>query len=189
MSLSLKIIIGSTRPGRVGPTVANWVTRAAERHGGFDVELVDLADVGLPFLDEAKHPAQRAYEKEHTKAWSKIVDSADALVFVTPEYDFFPPATLVNALQCLSQEWKYKPAGVVCYGGISGGLRSAQELRQLIGNLGMVALPQVVPVPFVGKAIGPDGAFVPNDPMEEGAELMLKELTKWAIALLAMRGR
>lgn len=185
--LKVKIIIGSTRPGRIGPTVGEWVTEAAKKQEGFEVETVDLADIGLPLLDEPNHPAKKEYTKDHTKRWSAIIDDADAFVFVTPEYDFFPPASLVNALQCLSQEWKYKPAGLVSYGGVSGGLRSAQELRMLMVNLSMVALPGVVPVPFFPKFIE-DGTFTPNKEMADGAAGMFAELAKWAKALKPMRG-
>ncbi|GHF55883.1 NADPH-dependent FMN reductase [Seohaeicola zhoushanensis] len=185
--LKLKIIIGSTRPGRIGPTVATWAAEAAKAHGGFEVETVDLAEIDLPLLDEPNHPARKEYTKDHTKRWSAIVADADAFVFVTPEYDYFPPASLINAIQCLSQEWKYKPAGMVSYGGISGGLRSAQELRQLLGNLSMVALPGVVPVPFFSKFIE-DGKFTPNKEMADGASGMFGELAKWANALKPMRG-
>lgn len=182
MSLKLKVIIGSTRPGRGGPTVAAWVAKAAAAHGGFEVETVDLADVALPLLDEPKHPAMQQYEHDHTKAWSAIAADADAFLFVTPEYNYFPPAVLVNAVQALSQEWKYKPAGMVSYGGISGGLRAAQELRQLLGNQQMMALPQVVPAPFYANFIE-DGVFTPNDKMEEGMTMLLGELAKWGEAL------
>jgi NAD(P)H-dependent FMN reductase len=188
MPLKLKIIIGSTRPGRKGPTVAAWVAKAAAGHADFDVETIDLADLNLPLLDEPNHPAMKKYEHAHTKRWSAIADDADAFVFVTPEYDFFAPASLVNAIECLSQEWKYKPAGVVSYGGISGGLRSTQVLRGLLGNLGIVAIPQSVPIPFFPEFIGDDGVFVPNDKMKEGADLMFGELAKWGKALKPMRG-
>lgn len=182
MSLKLKIIIGSTRPGRMGPIVANWVAEAAKAHAGFDAELVDLEALNLPMLDEPNHPAAQDYQHDHTKAWSAIVDDADAFVFVTPEYDGFPPAALINAVQGLVKEWTYKPAGTVSYGGISGGLRSAQELRQLIANLGVVALPGVVPVPFHWEKIE-DGALVANEPMTAGLGGMLDELQKWGEAL------
>ena len=183
MTLKLKIIIGSTRPGRVGPTVAAWVNQAAKAHGKFSIELVDLADLDLPLLDEATHPAMQKYEHEHTKRWSAIVGEADAFVFVTPEYDFHTPAALINAVQVLLKEWTYKPAGVVSYGGISGGLRSAQVLRSLLGNVGVAAIPQSVPIPFFSSFINDDGVFTPNDKMDEGMTLMLDELVKWAEAL------
>ncbi|MBR9765860.1 MAG: NAD(P)H-dependent oxidoreductase [Rhodobacteraceae bacterium] len=187
MTLNLKIIIGSTRPGRVGPTVASWVAEAARGHDGYAVEVLDLADFGLPLLDEATHPAMGQYAHEHTKRWSAAVADGDAYVFVTPEYDFFAPASLINAVQVLHAEWRYKPAGVVSYGGISGGLRAAQELRQLLGNLGMAAIPQGVPVPFFPDFIGEDGVFTPNDKMAEGTTLMFNELAKWAGALKTLR--
>ena len=182
MPLSLKIVIGSTRPGRAGPAVARWVAETARAEGAFEVELVDLAEVALPFLDEARHPAMQAYEKAHTKAWAATVAEADAFLFVTPEYDGFPPAVLVNALQVLAVEWRYKVAGIVSYGGVSGGLKGAQALRELAGNLSMMTLP-AVPVAFFSEAMGEDGALAPNDKVTQGLGLMLGELQKWAGAL------
>ena len=111
MTLKLKIITGSTRPGRVGPTISKWVEKAAVEHRKFDVEVVDLAHLGLPLLDEASHPMAQKYAHQHTVRWSKIVEDADAFVFVTPEYDYFTPAALVNAVQVLLREWGYNPTG------------------------------------------------------------------------------
>lgn len=187
MSLKLNIVIGSTRPGRAGPVVARWLQGAATKHGKFGVELVDLANFGLPLLDEAAHPMARNYANEPTKRWSASVDSADAFLFVTPEYNYFAPASLVNAVQSLMHEWSYKPAGVVSYGGISGGLRAAQVLRQLLGNVNVHALPQVVPVPMFAQFIGEDGVFRANEPMANGVNGMLDELHKWATALKSLR--
>lgn len=187
MPLKLHIVIGSTRPGRVGPSVARWLKEAASRHGQFAVELVDLAEFKLPLLDEAALPAMRRYANEPTKRWSASVASADAFVFVTPEYDYFPPAGIVNAIQVLLHEWVYKPAGVVSYGGVSGGLRAAQVLRQLLGNVNVHALPQVVPVPFVTQFVDKEGVFRPNELIQDGAKVMLDELHKWASALKTLR--
>ncbi|MGI3163357.1 NADPH-dependent FMN reductase [Pseudooceanicola sp. 200-1SW] len=180
--LKLKVIIGSTRPGRVGPSVANWVNSGARDHGGFEVELVDLAEIGLPLLDEPNHPAMQKYENESTKKWSAVIGDADAVILVTPEYDFFAPATLVNALQVIAVEWKYKPVGLVSYGGISGGLRSAQELRTLISNKGAMPLPNVVPIPMVFPLLE-DGTVKANDPMKDGLQGLFDELVKWGQAL------
>lgn len=188
MPLTLKVIIGSTRPGRKGPLVAEWATKTAKAHGGFDVELVDLADFGLPLLDEAAHPSQGKYEHEHTKRWSAAMDSADAFLFVSPEYDYFPPAGLVNAVQCLHREWRYKAAGVVSYGGITGGMRSSSQLKLLLGGLGVAAIPQGVSLPFYGQHIGEDGIFSPPEGAATQATGMLDELVKWSGALKTLRG-
>lgn len=183
MTLKLNIIIGSTRPGRAGPVIAQWLREVAAEHGKFAVELVDLADYDLPLLDEAAHPATRQYANEPTKRWSASVASADAFLFVTPEYDYFAPAALVNAVQVLLHEWLYKPAGVLSYGGASGGLRSAQVLRQL---LNVHALPQVVPVHSFSQFID-DGVFRPSGQIQEGVCGLLDELHKWARALRRLR--
>ena len=189
MPLNLTIITASTRPGRKGPAITDWVRGVAEAHGGFDVAVADLVDHALPLLDESAHPRLKAYQHDHTRRWSATVDAADAFLFVTPEYDYFPPASVVNAVQVLSQEWGYKPAGIVSYGGISGGLRATQSLRLLLGNINMVALMQSVPIPMVPQMIGEDGVFRPTDPVAQGATVVLDELLKWAKALQPMRAK
>lgn len=185
--LKLNVIIASTRPGRVGPPVANWFVERAKARGTFDVELVDLAEAGLPIFDEPEHPAAQKYQNEHTKKWSAIVDSADAFVIVTPEYNFGTPPSLVNALDYLYNEWNYKPAGFVSYGGISGGLRSVQMTKLILNTLKVVPLTEAVTLPFVWNQLNDSGEFVPNDSNGEAADGMLDELQKWAKALKTMR--
>lgn len=187
MALKLNTIICSTRPTRQGHILAEWFQSYAETHGGFDSTLVDLADFNLPVFNEPKHPRFGEYEHEHTKRWSASVASADAYVFVTPEYDYFAPPALVNALVYLSKEWAYKPAGLVSYGGISGGLRAAQAGKLLLTGLNMMPIQQGVPVPMFTQFIGDDGVFQPSDQIIAGAKLMLDELLKWAAALKPMR--
>ncbi len=183
----LQIIIASTRPGRVGPKVAGWFCGAAERHGGFEVELVDLAEADLPLLDEAAHPRMKQYSEEHTKAWSRKVDAADAFVIVTPEYNFGSPPALVNALNYLYDEWNYKPVGFVSYGGISGGLRSVQMTKGIVTTLKMMPMVEAVSISFVAKHIDEAGIFVAEEFHEKSAVGMLDELLKWTGALGTLR--
>ena len=135
MKPRLHTIICSTRPGRVGPAVADWFHEHARRHDGFDAVLVDLADFALPVYDEPQHPSLQKYEKEHTKRWAASVAGADAYAFVLPEYNYGPPPSFVNALDFVYREWNYKPCGFVSYGGISGGLRAVEHLRQVFAEL------------------------------------------------------
>ena len=104
-------------------------------------------------------------------------------MLVSPEHDHFPPAALVNAAQAVMLDWAYKPAGVVSYSGISGGLRAAQDLRQLLGNVNVHALPQTVPMLMASQLIGEDGVLRPNEPKAQGAATMLDERHEWVVAL------
>ena len=149
MSLKLHTIIASTRPGRIGPSVARWFNDFAAKNSKFDATLVDLADFRLPIFDEPEHPMRQNYKHEHTKKWAASVAAADAVVFVTPEYNYMPPPSLVNAISFLSKEWNYKPAGFVSYGGVSGGLRAAQQARLLASTVKMMPIPEGVPIPMV----------------------------------------
>jgi NAD(P)H-dependent FMN reductase len=183
----LQIIAASTRPGRRGIAVARWVQQLARAHGGFDVELVDLAEVALPVFDEPNHPRLRQYVHQHTKDWSATVDRADAYVFVFPEYNHSFPASLKNALDYLSAEWADKPAGLVTYGGVSAGLRAAAALKPVLAALRVVPVVEAVSVPFFAQFLTEDDEFVPNAELEAGGKAMLDELARLAPALRRLR--
>jgi NAD(P)H-dependent FMN reductase len=186
--LHLQIVVASTRPGRKGAAVAAWFDEQARRHAKFDVELVDLAEVNLPLFDEPEHPRLRRYHNEHTKRWSARVEKADAFVFVTPEYNFSSPPSLLNAIDFLVHEWAYKPVGFVSYGGVSGGTRSVQMTKLLASGLKMVPLPEAVTIPFFTNYIDKStGAFAPEEKQKQAAIVMLDELLRWTEALAVLR--
>ncbi len=142
MTLNLHTIIVSTRPSRKGPLVARWFHDYAVANGRFNASLIDLTAFDLPVFDEPEHPRLRKYVKDHTRRWSASVESADAFVFVTPEYNYGPPPSFFNAMSYLSGEWAYKPAAFVSYGGISGGLRAAQIEKLTMTTLKMMPIPE-----------------------------------------------
>jgi len=183
----LQIIIGSTRPGRVGPSVAEWIAATARAHGQFDVEVVDLAEVNLPMFDEPRHPRLRQYEHQHTRAWSAVIDRADAFVFVVPEYNYGFNAATKNAIDYLNHEWRYKPAGFASYGGVAAGTRAVQQLKQVMTTLKMVPLFEAVNIPFVQQFLDSDRRLHPNEVMTEAAAAMLDELARLASALRPLR--
>jgi len=186
--LALHVIVASTRQERKGPLVAAWFMKQVAVHAGYRVELIDLAAVNLPMLDEPRHPRFRQYEHEHTKAWSATIDRADCFVFVTPEYNFSAPPSLLNALDYLSQEWAYKPVGFVSYGGVSGGTRSVQMLKQTATALKMMPMMEMVAIPFFTQYINKEtGLFDPGSVQDGPAQGLLKELARWARALKPMR--
>jgi NAD(P)H-dependent FMN reductase len=156
--------------------VAHWFVEQAAAHAGFELELVDLYELDLPLLDEPNHPRLRQYTKEHTRAWSQTVDAADAVVFVTAEYNHSYTAALKNAIDYLHQEWAHKPLGFVSYGGVAAGTRAMQALKPVAIALALVPVVAAVNIPFVQQFRSDDGAIVGNDVMVEAAAAMLDEL-------------
>lgn len=186
MKLKLAVIIVSVREERVGRLVGDWFFDLCKERGDFEPYLIDLKELNLPVLNEPKHPVLKDYQFDYTKNFSRLVEPADAYVFVTPEYDYFAPGSLVNAIDYLSQEWSYKPSGLVGYGGISGGLRSVQAVKPLLTSVKMMPLPESVSVQFVQNFVK-DGVFTPEQKHLDMARLMLNELAKWAGALKPLR--
>ena len=184
---NLMIVIASTRPGRVGVPVAEWFYRHAQDHGHFAIDLVDLAAIDLPMMDEPNHPKLRRYTQEHTRQWSARVDAADAFAFVMPEYNYGFNAPLKNAIDYLHHEWKHKPLGFVSYGGVSGGTRAVQMVKQVVSGVNMVPAGNAVSIPFVRQFVDDDQQVQPNDTMEEAAPALLDELARLEHALRELR--
>lgn len=187
MKEKLMVVICSTRPGRKGPPLGHWFLDVARAQGAFDVDLVDLAEENLPLFDEPNHPSQQKYEHAHTKSWSRKVAPADAFVFVTPEYNYTTPPSLLNALDYLYKEWNYKPAAFVSYGGMSGGIRSVEITKHVLTTLKMVPIVESVAVPSFTQYIDESGKFNATDAQAKAAESLLVELSRWAKALKPMR--
>ncbi len=183
----LLTIIASTRPGRIGLPVAEWFQERAAAHGGFELELVDLAVLDLPLLDEPKHPRLHDYAHEHTHAWSATVAAADAVVIVTAEYNYGYPAAVKNAIDYLHHEWRYKPVGFVSYGGVAAGTRAVQQLKAVVQGVQMFAVSGAVNIPFVMQFLTDDGVVEGNDVMTQAAADMLDELLRVGEALAPLR--
>jgi NAD(P)H-dependent FMN reductase len=166
--------------------VAEWFVKRAKDHGVFEIEVVDLAEVNLPLLDEPKHPRFRDYQHDHTRRWSEIVDRADAFAFVMPEYNHGFNAALKNAIDFLHHEWRDKPVGFVSYGAVAGGSRAVQMLKPVVASLKMVPMMEAVHIPFVFQHLA-GGVLEPTEPMEVGAAALLAELARVTPALRTLR--
>ncbi|MCW3066053.1 MAG: NADPH-dependent reductase [Solirubrobacterales bacterium] len=183
----LSIIIASTRPGRAGLPIGTWFAERARVHGGFDVRVIDLADVNLPMYDEPDHPRLRRYRNRHTKNWSATIEAADALVFVTPEYNHGYPASLKNAIDFLHEEWAYKPVGFVSYGGVAAGTRAVQQLEPVVCAVRMIPVVAAVNIPFHPQFLDDEGRVQANEIMEQAAVAVLDELGRTEAVLRPLR--
>jgi len=179
---TLQIIVASTRPGRIGLPIGEWFQQQALEHGGFDVQWVDLAEWNLPFVDEPHHPRLRQYTRDHTRRWSALIESADAFVMVTPEYNHSFNAPLKNAIDYLIHEWAFKPVGFVSYGGLSGGTRAVQMLKPILSDLNMTPIVEAVYIPFVSQLMS-EGRFAPPPAFAQTAQQMLTQIERTEAAL------
>ena len=175
--IKLKVITASTRPERKGIYVSHWVLGSLHSNPSFQVEHLDLKEVNLPFLDEPHHPRFQNYTRQHTKDWSSKISEADAYIFVIPEYNYGYTAPLKNAIDFLFKEWAYKVVGIVSYGGLAGGTRAAQMIKQVLTTLKMVPVTESLPIPFFASHIK-DGIFVPTEILNNGLHEMFQEMIK-----------
>jgi len=148
-AIRIGIVIGSTRPGRNGAQVAEWVRATAAAHAPHvEFELVDLLDHPLPHFDEPISPARQSSQHEQALAWSTVIDGFDGFVFVTPEYNHSISGVLKNAIDYLYAEWNDKAAGIVSYGG-AGGARAAEHLRLILGEVQIADVRQQVALSLI----------------------------------------
>jgi NAD(P)H-dependent FMN reductase len=190
----IAIILGSTRPGRRGGAVAEWVKEVADRHAtttsGVTFELVDLADYQLPLLDESTPAMFGQYAGAHTVRWAETVRSYDGFVFVTPEYNHSVPAALKNAIDYLFAEWNDKAAGFVSYG-VHGGTRSVEHLRLALGEVKVADVRTQVALSLFADFEITDpteqGVFTPGPNQEETLNELLDEVVAWSRALAPLR--
>lgn len=168
--LRLEIVVASVRAGRIAPVVANWFAATARQRPEFDVRVLNLAETPLP-QDLSGGP--------EAEAFTRRIDAADAFVVVTSEYNHGYPAALKTAIDTVKHEWRTKPVGFVSYGGLSGGLRAVEQLRQVLVEVHMVPVRQSVSFHRVKHAFAPDGTTT-DDAAIDGAERMLDQIAWWA---------
>jgi NAD(P)H-dependent FMN reductase len=167
----LSVVIASTRPHRIGPSIAEWVLAAVPPE--FDVTVHDLRELALPFLDEPGQPADGNYAHEHTRRWSAAMQATDALVLVMPEYNRGYNAALKNAIDFLYAEWEDLPVGCVGYGW-HGAEYAKSALRQTLERVKMTVVDG--PGLSFGKTLTQEGEVLAGDAENQGLAAMFAEL-------------
>lgn len=150
------IIIGSTRPGRRSPLIAEWFAKNLPQTE-FTYDVIDLADFDLPFLDESDMPQNGTYQHDTTKRWSEKIATYAGFIFIVPQYNWGYPAVLKNALDYLYREWQGKPACLVTFGG-HGGSQAQIALRLVMQGLKMPVL-SVAPMITLSPSASPTEAL------------------------------
>ncbi|WP_281426221.1 NADPH-dependent FMN reductase [Miltoncostaea oceani] len=183
----IAVIVASTREGRIGPAVAGWFIGLAGTRDDLLLEVIDLAHVPLPARLPAGHPSRGEYP-EAVRPFAARIAAADGVVIVTPEYNHGYPGSLKDALDSVGPEWRAKPVAFVGYGGVSGGIRAVEQLRQVVAELHMASLRDAVLVPFAARAFRDGGVPADDDGrLADSVDRMLGRLGWWARALRAAR--
>ena len=184
--LSVGVIVGTTRPGRKADAVARWVVDLAEERADIRPVLVDLADYGLPLLDETFPARHGRYENDHTRRWSAAIAPLDAFVFVTAEYNHSIPAVLKNAIDFLFDEWVDKAAGIVSYGVDANGTRAAEQLRLVLAEIHVADVRDQVALSLFDD-FEDYTTFTPRSRKVADVHSMLDQVAAWGGALRSLR--
>lgn len=181
----IAIIVGSTRPGRIGRNVVDWVHQIASKRADSQYEIVDLAEYDLPLYDEEIPAAVGQYARAHTKRWAETVGSFDGFVVVTPEYNHAPSAAVKNAFDFVYAEWRDKAIGFASYGG-AGGVRAVEQLRLVAVEVGLAPvsaqLALLIPADFPKYP-----EFAPQPSREDELARVLDQVESWSKALATLR--
>ncbi|MFC8846791.1 MULTISPECIES: NADPH-dependent FMN reductase [unclassified Micromonospora] len=184
--IRLALIIGSTRQGRFGPTVADWFVKQVRQRDAFEVDVIDLAEHDLPtsITTQLSAPAAQVLGEMAGR-----LQAADAFVVVTPEYNHSYPAPLKNAIDWHSTQWHAKPVGFVSYGGLSGGLRAVEALRLVFAELHAVTVRATVSFHNAWGQFGADGDPIDPEGCDTAGKYLLDQLGWWATTLREGRER
>lgn len=175
--LRLEIVVASTRPERFAPVVADWFRGMVAARPEFAAGVLDLREFTLPV---------ELVETPEVDAFRARLAAADAFAVVTSEYNHGYPASLKTALDSAKHEWRAKPIGFVSYGGLSGGLRAVEQLRQVVAELHMVSVRESVSFAQAKRRFDATGA-TDDKAAVDACGRMLGQLAWWGRTLRAAR--
>lgn len=187
-TLRCGIIVGSTRPGRLGASVASWVAKGFEGRPDIEARVLDLRDFDIPYYEHDK-PASRLPDEELPHPWAREIKRCDCFIVVAPEYNHGFPAVLKSALDAVYHPWVRKPMAIASYGGWSGGSRAAEQLRLVACELQMAPVRSAVVIQFAYNHFDAEGGAKEMDATLPSLTAMIDDLVWWGSALKDARER
>ncbi len=181
-TLRLALILGSTREGRFCDRVAQWLSAELAPQTDWSIDLVDPADLALPVRHERS-------DRDAVRELQRRLEAADAFIVVTPEYNHGYPAALKHLIDTVHSPWQAKPVGFVCYGGVSGGLRAVEQLRQVFAELHATTIRDCVSFGNVWDQFSAEGRLWAPEQAQRSLATLLGRLQWWALALREARDR
>ena len=175
---------GSTRGASFNKRLLGYAVAQA-REVGAEVTHVDLRDFPMPLYDgdlEAREGIP-----EHVKALKRLMIDHPGLLLACPEYNSSITGVLKNAIDWASRPepgeadliaFRGKIAGLLAAStGALGGLRGLVHVRAILGNIGVLVIPEQVAVPKAHEALETDGA-PKEERLRQGVHRVVERLAK-----------
>ena len=181
MAKKIGIILGSTRQGRISPAIAKWVAAGVAKHPELSAEMLDLEAINLPFFNEPSIPSVAPGVSEAAVSWKATVESFDALIILTADYNAGYPAPLKIALVYLKSEWANRPIFTISYG-FGGGTAAAHQLSEVLTRIGTVQIEPSIAI-LIGDKLNANGGI--DDPHtsfgihDEELDIALTAIEAW----------
>ncbi|GGO67842.1 NADPH-dependent FMN reductase [Bowmanella pacifica] len=176
--LNIAVIMGSTREGRLCESVTQWLMAELATFNEFALSLIDPKDLEGQ-TDDFFELVMKGIRTE--------LGAADAFIVVTPEYNHSFPAPLKQLIDAVNTEWHTKPVGFVSYGGISGGLRAVEQLRQIFVELQSASVRDSVSFINAWEQFDAQGTLREQERPRRTLIKMLEQLNWWGRALKQAR--
>ena len=178
MNLKVGIIVGSTREGRVGRSVTEWILEQSKTIKDVDFEIVDIKDFDLPFLGTTS-------DMDNVGKWNQKLNELDGFVFAVAEYNHSITGALKNALDSARDAWNNKSAGIVSYGA-AGGARATEHLRGILSELQVASVRSHVLLSLFDDFEN-GSVFKPRNLHDENLEMLFSQVINWGKALKTLR--
>ncbi|UGY92991.1 NADPH-dependent FMN reductase [Streptomyces gobiensis] len=185
--LKVAVIIGSVRKGRFAETITGWFREQIAQRDDIEAELIDLADPLI--VEELKLNFDETAAPMNGPGFAHRIGEADAFVIITPEYNHGYPASLKLAVDWVYEEWRAKPVAFISYGGMAGGQRAVEQLRQVFAELHAVTVRNTVSFHMAWEQFDEDGKPLQADAVNKAADELLDQLTWWGVALKEARAK
>ncbi|MFE5187601.1 NADPH-dependent FMN reductase [Streptomyces sp. NPDC056628] len=175
--LKIGVLIGSVRPGRFADRVSRWFLSEIGQRDDMETHVIDLSEPAL--ADELK----LNLEQSEAPALARRIGGLDGFVVITPEYNHGYPAALKLAIDYVYRGWRAKPVGFVSYGGMAGGQRAVEQLRQVFAELHAVTLRDTVSFHMAWERFDDGGRPRDEDGTAKAAAVLLDQLAWWGLTL------
>src|SRR5688572_21878569 len=146
---------GSLRAGSLNKKLLAIAVEGA-REAGADVTVVDLRELSLPLYDGDLEDASGL--PDGAKRFKALLIAADGLLIASPEYNSSISGALKNAIDWASRTETDDEPSLVAFRGKTaallaaspgglGGIRGLVTLRSILGDIGMILLPDQLCIP------------------------------------------